>query len=163
MTVSERGLAVQGDALPGLPRDPLVGADGWAAAAVEIARREGAPGDVRPAHDLLVEVDRLGGVCTSPLVTLVARLLGTAKDLLGDEEGAVAALRSAITTAERLRADPERGRAQIDLALILLRRGERRARSNCSTPRSPRSVAWAWIPRPSGPRCSPARVARGAA
>ena len=127
VTVSERGLAVQGEPLPGLPRDPLVGADGWAAAAVVIARREGAPGDVRHAHDLLVEIERRGGMCTSPLVTLVPRILGTARDLLGDEEGAVAALRSAITMADELRADPERGRAQIALALILLRRGERRA------------------------------------
>ncbi|MET0160731.1 MAG: AAA family ATPase [Acidimicrobiales bacterium] len=127
VTVSERGLAVQGEPLPGLPRDPLVGADGWAAAAVVIARREGAPGDVRHAHDLLVEVERRGGMCTSPLVTLVPRILGTARDLLGDEEGAVAVLRGAITMADELRADPERGRAQIALALILLRRGERRA------------------------------------
>jgi class 3 adenylate cyclase len=122
----ERGLAVQGAALPDLPRDPLVGADGWAAAAVEIARREGAPGDVRAAHDLLVEIDRRGGVCTSGLVTLVPRVLGASMDLLGDEEGAVAMLRRAITTAIELRADPERARAQIDLALILLRGGERR-------------------------------------
>lgn len=126
VTVCERGLAVQGDELPVLPRDPLVGADGWAAAAVEIARREGAPGDVRPAHDLLVEIARRGGVCTSPLVALVPRVLGAAMDLLGDEDGAVATLRGAINLADRLRAAPERGRAQIDLALVLLRRGERR-------------------------------------
>lgn len=126
VTACERGLAVQGAALPGLPRDPLVGADGWAAAAVEIARREGAPGDVRAAHDLLVEIDRRGGVCTSGLVTLVPRVLGASMDLLGNEEGAVAMLRRAITTANELRADPERARAQIDLAVILLRLGERR-------------------------------------
>jgi class 3 adenylate cyclase len=112
--------------LPDLPRDPLVGADGWAAAAVEIARREGAPGDVRAAHDLLVEIDRRGGVCTSGLVTLVPRVLGASMDLLGDEDGAVTMLRRAITTANELRAEPERARAEVDLALIQLRRGERR-------------------------------------
>ncbi len=125
VTVCERGLAVQGEALPPLPADPLVGADGWAVAAVEIARREGSPGDVRPAHDLLVEVERRGGVCTSPLVALAARSVGAALDLLGDEEAAIATLRRAVTTAEAMRAAPEAARAQIDLALILLRRGQR--------------------------------------
>jgi class 3 adenylate cyclase len=38
----------------------------------------------------------------------------------------MAMLRAAITQADELRAEVERGRAQIDLALILLRRGERR-------------------------------------
>jgi len=122
----ERGLAVEGPRLPGLPRDPVVGVDGWAAAVVEIARHESAPNDVGPAHHLLAEIDRRGGVCTSGLVALVPRVLGAATDLLGDEDGAIAQLHGAIKTATELRADPERARAEVDLALILLRRGERR-------------------------------------
>ncbi len=124
--VVERGLAVQGAALPALPRDPMVGADGWAAIAVELARSEGAPGDVSRARNLLVEVDRRGGVCTSGLVTLVPRALGVSMDLAEDEEGAVDMLRRAIAVAGEMRAHPEQARARVDLAVILLRRGERR-------------------------------------
>jgi class 3 adenylate cyclase len=125
VAVTERGLAVQGAALPPLPRDPMVGAEGWAAMAVELARREGAPGDVQRAHDLLVEVERRGGVCTSGLIALVPRVLGGACALLGDDDGAIAHLRRAIDLAVHLRAEPERARAQAELAAIFLRQGQR--------------------------------------
>ena len=36
----ERGFAVHGDPLPSLPHVPMVGADAWTAAEVEVARRE---------------------------------------------------------------------------------------------------------------------------
>jgi len=126
ITVHERGHAVQGEALPGLPQHPMIGADSWAAAAIEIARRESSPGDVRGAHDLLAAVDRRGGVFTSGLVTLVPRVLGVAMDLLGEEDQAVATLRRAIAVASDLAAAAELARAQMDLALILLRRKNRK-------------------------------------
>ena len=51
----ERRLVVQGAPLPGLPRDPLIGADAWAVLAVELAQREGGdrrpPGRSRPAGE----------------------------------------------------------------------------------------------------------------
>ncbi|MDQ1429653.1 MAG: hypothetical protein QOF40_255, partial [Actinomycetota bacterium] len=126
VTACERRLAVQGAPLPGLPRDPLVGGDAWAALAVELAQREGATGDLRAAHDLLVKIEERGGVLISGFVSVVARSLGVAQDLLGDEEAAIATLTRAIGIAERLRAVPERARAQTDLAVIHLRRNENR-------------------------------------
>jgi class 3 adenylate cyclase len=122
----ERRLMVQGAPLPGLPSDPLVGGDAWAALAVELAQREGASGDLRAARDLLVEIEARGGVLISGCATLAARSLGVAQDLLGEEEAAIATLTRAIEVAERLRAEPERARAQVDLAVIRLRRNESR-------------------------------------
>jgi class 3 adenylate cyclase len=127
VTARERRLVVQGEPLPGLPRDPVVGADAWAALAVELAQREGATGDLHAAHDLLVEMERRGGVLVGGTATLVARHLGVAQDLLGDDDAAVDTLRRAIDVAGRLGAAPEAARAQADLAVILLRRGDRRA------------------------------------
>jgi class 3 adenylate cyclase/tetratricopeptide (TPR) repeat protein len=121
----ERPLAVAGAPLARLPRTPAIGAEGWAAAVVEIARREAAPTDLPRARELLAEVDRRGGVLTTGVIALVPRVLGVACDLVGDEEAAIAALDRAIAVARRLRAEPERARAQLDLATILLRRGER--------------------------------------
>ncbi len=70
-------------------------------------------------------MDRRGGVLTTGVIALVPRVLGVACDLVGDEDAAIAALERAIAVARRLRAEPERARAQLDLATILLRRGER--------------------------------------
>lgn len=126
VSACERRLVVQGAPLPGLPAEPLVGGDAWAALAVELAQREGATGDLQAAHDLLIEIERRGGVLISGFVTLVARSLGVAQDLLGDEDAAIATLTRAIGIAERLDAAPERARAQTDLAVIHLRRGEQR-------------------------------------
>ena len=126
VTSSERGVAVQGGPLPDLPSEPMVGADGWAAAAVEIARREGVSDAVRPARDLLVAMDERGGVFTSGLVTLVPRVLGVAMDMLGEEDEAVATLRRAAAVAASQKAQSELARSQMDLALILMRRSEQR-------------------------------------
>jgi len=125
-TALERGLPAQGDRLPRLPRHPMVGADAWAAAQIEIARREDATVDVQRAHDLLLEVERRGGVVTSGIGMLVPRVRGVAADLLGDEKTALTALESAITTAKKIGAEPEHARALVDVATIRLRRGERR-------------------------------------
>jgi class 3 adenylate cyclase len=103
-----------------------VGGDAWAALAVELAQREGATGDVHAARDLLAQADALGGVLVGGTATLVARHLGVAHDLLGDEDAAVATLQRAIEVARGLRAMPELARAQADLATIHLRRGETR-------------------------------------
>ncbi len=123
----ERRLVVQGAPLPGLPADPLVGADAWAALAVELAQREGSTGDLRAAHDLLVKIEERGGVLIGGTATLAARHLGVAQDLLGDEAAAVDTLRRAIAVGRELRAEPEVARAQTDLAVILMRLGDRRA------------------------------------
>ena len=130
----ERRLVVQGAPLPALPRDPLVGADAWAALAVELAQREGARGDLRAARDLLLAIEERGGVLISGTATLVARHLGVAQDLLGDDDAAVDTLRRAIVIARGLRATPEVARAQADLAVIQLRRGDRRARVRAARP-----------------------------
>ncbi len=105
----------------------MIGGDAWAVLAVELAQREGASGDLRAAHDLLEAAEALGGVLIGGTATLVARHLGVAKDLLGDEDGAVATLERAIVLAESLGAAPELARARTDLAVIRLRRGEQRA------------------------------------
>jgi class 3 adenylate cyclase len=123
---SERGHPVEGRALPRLPRVPTLGVDTWAAAAVEIARLEGAAHDIDRAYRLLGEIDARGGVVVSGLAMLVRRLLGVAADLSGDEASAREYLYDAIALAQRLGAEPELARAQLDLATILLRRGERR-------------------------------------
>jgi class 3 adenylate cyclase len=104
----------------------MVGGDAWAVLAVELAQREGATGDLRAAHDLLVELEALGGVLIGGTASLAARHLGVAQDLLGDEDGAIATLTRAIDLATRLDAAPELARARTDLAVIRLRRGERR-------------------------------------
>ena len=122
----ERHLAVLGAPLPGLPLHPLVGGDAWAVLAVELAQREGATGDLRAAHDLLVEIEELGGVLIGGTASLAARHLGVAKDLLGDEDGAIDTLTRAIAVAESLGAVPELARARTDLAVVRLRRGEQR-------------------------------------
>ena len=122
----ERHLAVLGSPLPFLPAQPMVGADAWAALAVELAQREGATGDLHAAHDLLEAVEQRGGVVIGGTASVVARHLGAAKDLLGDEAGAIATLERAIAVAGELRAEPEVARAQTDLAVIRLRRGEQR-------------------------------------
>jgi len=122
----ERGHPVEGRALPKLPRTPTLGVDTWAGAAVEIARQEGAAHDLDRAYELLRAIDARGGVVVSGLAMLVARLLGVAADLLGDETAATAHLHDAIAVAQRLGAEPELARAQVDLATILLRRGNRR-------------------------------------
>ncbi len=89
VTACERRLAVLGAPLPGLPLHPMVGGDAWAVLAVELAQREGATGDLRAAHDLLEEIEELGGVLVGGTASLAARHLGVAKDLLGDEDGAI--------------------------------------------------------------------------
>ncbi len=96
VTACERRLAVLGAPLPGLPLHPMVGGDAWAVLAVELAQREGASGDLRAAHDLLEEIEELGGVLIGGTASLAARHLGVAKDLLGDEDGAIATLTRAI-------------------------------------------------------------------
>ncbi len=121
-----RELAVAGEPLPRLPRAVTIGLDAWAAACIEIARREGLHDGVQRAHDVLAEVDRLGGVFTSSIVALVPRVLGVARDLLGDEVGAVDTLRRAIAVADVVHAAAEGARARVDLAAILQRRGDRR-------------------------------------
>jgi class 3 adenylate cyclase len=127
LTVLERNLVVQGDPLPRLPREPALGADMWAAAMVEVARREVGAVDVRRAHDLLAEVDRRNGVWTSGFVALVPRVLGVAADLLGDEQRAIDTLQRAIAVAGAVGAEPEQARALLDLATIRSRSGERDA------------------------------------
>jgi class 3 adenylate cyclase len=126
VTACERQLTVLGAPLPGLPGQPMVGADAWAALAVELAQREGATGDLRAAHHQLEEIERRGGVLIGGTASLAARHLGVAKDLLGDEAGALATLQRAVDVAAALRAAPELARAQTDLAVIRLRRGEAR-------------------------------------
>lgn len=126
VTACERHLTVLGAPLPGLPVHPMVGADAWAVLAVELAQREGATGDLRAAHDLLEEVEALGGVLIGGTASLAARHLGVAKDLLGDEDGAIVTLERAATVAEELGAVPELARVRTELAVILLRRGEQR-------------------------------------
>jgi class 3 adenylate cyclase len=126
VSTRERGQAVQGDPLPGLPRRPIIGADAWAAACVEIARWEGPTADVSGARDLLIAIDELGGVFTSSLVALVPRVLGVAQALTGDDDGAVESLQRAIEVADRLGADAEGAKARVDLATVLARRGDRR-------------------------------------
>jgi class 3 adenylate cyclase len=121
----ERGLPVQGGSLPRLPRLPMVGADSWAVAEIEIARREGAEVNLRRAHELLREMERRGGVVAGGLGVLLPRARGVAADLLGDDESAVAKLHDAIDVARELRAEPEHARALVDLAAIELRRGSR--------------------------------------
>jgi class 3 adenylate cyclase/tetratricopeptide (TPR) repeat protein len=123
VAAAERGLAVQGSRLPQLPPAPMIGAEGWAAIAVELARREGR-GDVDAAHRLLAEAEQRGGVFSSGLITLLPRVRAVALDLLGDEDGAVVGLQDAIGVAVRHRVEPERARAQVDLATILMRRGD---------------------------------------
>ena len=125
LTALERNLIVQGDPLPRLPRAPALGADMWAAAMVEVARREVGAIDVRRAHDLLAEVDRRNGVWTSGFVALVPRVLGVAADLLGDEQRAIDTLQRALIVAGAVGAEPEQARALLDLATIRSRNGER--------------------------------------
>jgi class 3 adenylate cyclase len=122
----ERGFPAEGERLPGLPRNAMVGADTWAAVHVELARLEGSGVDVRRAHDLLAEVERRGGCVIGGLGLLVSRVRGVAADLLGQEDDALVALQRAMTTAQTLGAEPEHARALVDVAVILLRRGERR-------------------------------------
>ena len=126
VTACERHLAVLGAPLPGIPAQPMVGGDTWAALAVELAQREGASGDLHAAHDQLAEIERRGGVLITGTATLAARHLGVAKDLLGDESGAIATLERACSVAESLGAAPELARTQTELAVIRLRRGEQR-------------------------------------
>jgi class 3 adenylate cyclase len=126
VTACERRLTVLGEPLPGLPLHPMVGADAWAVLAVELAQREGASGDLRAAHDLLEEIEALGGVLIGGTASLAARHLGVAKDLLGDEDGAIATLERAAELAETLEAVPELARVRTELAVIRLRRGEQR-------------------------------------
>lgn len=126
VTACERHLTVLGAALPGLPPEPMVGADSWAALAVELAQKEGATGDLAAARHLLEEMEARGGVLIGGTASLVARHLGVAQDLLGDEDGAIATLERAAEIAQRLRAEPELARVQTDLAVIRLRRGEQR-------------------------------------
>ena len=125
-----REVPVEGEPLPHLPRTVAVGLDSWAAACVEIARREGIVDGVARAHDILAEVERRGGVFTSSIVALVPRVLGVARDLLGDEEGAIDTLRRAVAVGGALGAHAEQARAKVDLAGILLRRGEAREASS---------------------------------
>src|SRR5262249_35693741 len=98
----------------------------WSALAIELAQREGASGDLRAAHDQLEEIERRGGVLVTGTATLVARHLGVAKDLLGDEADAIATLERALGVAQSLGAAPELARVQTELAVIRLRRGEQR-------------------------------------
>ncbi len=120
----ERNLVVRGDPLPRLPRRPALGADMWAAAGVEVARREVGAVDVRRAHDLLAEVDRRGGVWTGGFLALVPRVLGVAADLLGEEDRAIDTLERALVVADAAGARPEHARALVDIATIRSRRGE---------------------------------------
>jgi class 3 adenylate cyclase len=126
VTACERRLAVLGAPLPFLPPEPMVGGDAWAALAVELAQREGATGDLAAARHLLEEIEARGGVLIGGTATLVARHLGVALDLLGDEAAAIATLERALGVAEALGAEPERARVQTELAVIRLRRGEQR-------------------------------------
>jgi tetratricopeptide (TPR) repeat protein len=126
VSACERHLAVLGAPLPGLPSEPMVGGDAWAALAVELAQREGATGDLAAACRLLEQIEERGGVVIGGTASLVARHLGVAQDLLGDEAGAITTLERALDTADALRAEPERARVQTELAVIRLRRGEQR-------------------------------------
>jgi class 3 adenylate cyclase len=126
VTACERHLAVVGEPLPFLPPEPMLGGDAWAVLAVELAQREGASGDLLAARDLLVQIEARGGVLIGGTASLVARHLGVAHDLLGDEDAAIATLERALDIAARLHADPERARVQTELAVIRLRRGEQR-------------------------------------
>jgi class 3 adenylate cyclase len=127
VTACERRLTVLGDPLPGFPPEPMVGADAWAALAVELAQREGATGDLAAARSLLEQVEERGGVLIGGTASLVARHLGVTHDLLGDEAAALATLERAAVIAESLGAVPELARVQTELAVIRLRRGEQRA------------------------------------
>jgi class 3 adenylate cyclase len=120
----ERGHVAPGSPLPRLPRSPSIGVDSWAAAQVEIVRREGDVANLGRAYEVLTAIDERGGVVTSGLVMLVPRLLGVAADHLGAEDAAVRHLEEAIAVAERLGATPERARAQLDLATVWSRRGD---------------------------------------
>ena len=126
VTACERRLTVLGAPLPGLPVHPMIGADAWAVLAVELAQREGATGDLRAAHDLLEEIEALGGVLIGGTASLAARHLGVAKDMLGDEAGAIETLERAAALAQTLEAVPELARIRTELAVIKLRRGEQR-------------------------------------
>ena len=68
-------------------------------------------GDLRAAHDLLEEIEELGGVLIGGTATLAARHLGVAKDLLGDEDGAIATLERAIARGRHRSAPPPSWRA----------------------------------------------------
>ena len=125
VTARERGQTVEGEPLPRLPRDPVIGLDAWAAACVDLARWEGSRADVGRARDLLAAVDARGGVLTSSLVTLVPRALGVAHGLVGDDAAAVATLRRALDVANRLGAEAEGARTRVDLATVLARMGDR--------------------------------------
>lgn len=124
--VCERGHAVEAPPLPRLPRTAALGVDTWAAAEIEIARREGAPADLERLYEVLGAIAARGGMITNGLAMLVTRLLGVAADGIGREASAITHFRDAIAVGERLRAEPEVARAQVDLAAILRRRGERR-------------------------------------
>ena len=131
-----------GAPLPGLPREPLVGGDAWAVLAVELAQREGASGDLHEARDLLAEIERRGGVLIGGTASLVARHLGVAQDLLGDEADAIATLQRAIALAHELRAVPELARARRPTSPPSTSGGASAATgSRCSTRRSPPSAA----------------------
>jgi class 3 adenylate cyclase len=121
----EGGISGEVGQLPRLPRTPMLGVDGWAAAEIEVARREGAEVNLRRAHDLLGEMERRGGLVAGGLGVLLPRARGVAADLLGDEDAASAALREAVELARELRAQPEHARALVDLASIHLRHGRR--------------------------------------
>jgi class 3 adenylate cyclase len=126
VTACERHLAVLGAPLPALPLEPMVGGDAWAALAVELAQREGATGDLATARQLLEQIEARGGVLIGGTASLVARHLGVAQALLGDEAGAIATFERALDIARRLGAEPELARVQTELAVIRLRRGEQR-------------------------------------
>jgi class 3 adenylate cyclase len=113
--------------LPRIPRVPVLGAESWAAATIEIARLEGADADVRRAYDLVVAAEQRGGVVSSGFVALLARVRGVAEAMLGDQPTAVASLERAMAIADGLGAEPELARARVDLATIKLQQGERGA------------------------------------
>jgi len=122
------GIVVAGrQPLPRISRVPVLGAESWAAVTIEIARLEGADADVQRAHDLIVAAEERGGVMSSGFIALLARVRGVAEGMLGDQAGAIATLERAVALADDLGAEPELARAQVDLATIRLRSGERGA------------------------------------
>ena len=86
----------------------------WAATRGRCWRSSSRSGKARPAtcarrHDLLAEIERRGGVLIGGTASLVARHLGVAQDLLGDEAGAIATLHRAIALARDAARGPRAG------------------------------------------------------